>query len=75
MTWYVGGYSTYSVKVKTFYNAEHGMCSSGTCPGTTDTTTKIGLMNIYDYGYAASPTSWTTVLNYYDNSTIKTIAE
>ena len=73
MIWYVGGYNSNnsSARAKTFYNAEHGMCSSGTCPGTTDTTTKIGLMNLYDYGYAASPTSWTTVLNYYDNSTIK----
>ena len=73
MTWYVGGYSANSVKVKTFYNAEHGTCSSGTCPGTTDTTTKIGLMNVYDYGYAASPTSWNiNTLNNYYISTIKT---
>ena len=71
MTWYVGGYSSTSVKVKTFYNAEHGTCTSGTCPGTTDTTTKIGLMNVYDYGYAASPTSWAinTIYNY-GNATI-----
>ena len=73
MTWYVGGYSSTSVKVKTFYNAEHGTCTSGTCPGTTDTTTKIGLMNVYDYGYAASPTSWAinTIYNY-GNATIRT---
>jgi len=70
-TWHIGGYSTGSVKVKTFYNAEHGTCSSGTCPGTTDTSTIVGLMNVYDYGYAASPTNWNTdTLNNYNNSTI-----
>ena len=73
MTWYIGGYSNYSVKIKTFYNAEHGTCSSGTCPGTTDTSTRVGLMNVYDYGYAAAPTSWTIdTLGNYNNSTIKT---
>jgi len=69
-TWYIGGYSTMSVKAKTFYNAEHGTCSSGTCPGTTDTSTTVGLMNVYDYGYAASPSSWArgTLSNYYKTS-------
>jgi len=70
-TWYIGGYSIHSVKVKTFYNAEHGTCSSGTCSGTTDTSTTVGLMNVYDYGYATSPTNWNTdTLGNYNNSTI-----
>ena len=70
-TWYIGGYSSSSVKVKTFYNAEHGTCSSGTCPGTTNTNTTVGLMNVYDYGYGTSPVNWNTDTLYnYNNTTI-----
>ena len=70
-TWYVGGYDSYSVKVKTFYSAEHGTCSSGICPGTTDANTTIGLMNVYDYGYGTSPINWNTDTLYnYNNMTI-----
>ncbi len=55
-TWYVGGYSTYVATPKTFYNAE----STGTTYSA-----KIGLMYANDYGFAASPSYWTTNMSSY----------
>ena len=46
-----------------------GACNDGTCSPLEDT--KIGLLYVSDYGYAASPTSWKINNLYnYDNATI-----
>ena len=66
-TWKVGGGSENYIQYgtsKTAYNYEVGNNSSST----TDTM-KIGLMYVSDYGYAASPSYWTTNLNLYNSST------
>ena len=62
-TWKVGGGSTtylYDVP-KTAYQYEVGSSAS-----TTTYDAKIGLMYVSDYGFAASPSAWTTTLNNYD---------
>ena len=74
-TWYTAGNGCQN-KVKISYYAEHEMCDNipVTCQfGRKDTTTTVGLINIYDYGYGTSPTNWNTdSLSNYDNTTIKT---
>ena len=59
--WYVNGYSTYSATPATWHDAE----SIGTM-----WTGKIGLMYVSDYGFAASPSAWTTNIESYNSSTI-----
>lgn len=39
--------------------------------GPSDGTSKIGLMYASDYGFAASPSAWTTLLSSYNDSSIK----
>ena len=58
-TWYVGGHSTYYATPKEFYNAE----SIGTTYSA-----KIGLMYANDYGFAASPSYWTTDVSSYSRA-------
>ena len=58
-TWYVGGHSTSGATPKTWYNAE----SSGTTYNA-----KIGLMYVSDYGFAASPSAWTTNMSSYSSA-------
>lgn len=62
-TWYVGGYSDRYMTPKTFYDYEVGV-------NKTDTTysAKIGLMYVSDYGFAATPSYWTTNLSSYSSS-------
>ena len=63
-TWKVGGMtysSTYTVKQ--YYDIEVGSSSNST----TDSM-KIGLMYVSDYGFAASPSYWTTELYNYEPS-------
>ena len=59
-----GGSNTYmrDGAAKTAYDYEVGSNSSGA----TDSM-KIGLMYVSDYGYATSPSYWTTTLYYYGN--------
>ena len=69
-TWYVGG-MTYAdgteSNAKIAYNYEVGANKDAT----TTVTSKIGLMYVSDYGYAAAPSVWTTILYNYDDATIK----
>ena len=69
-TWYVGG-MTYNngskSNAKIAYNYEVGANKDAT----TTVTSKIGLMYVSDYGYAAAPSAWTTILYNYDDATIK----
>ena len=60
-TWYVGGYSTSDATPATWHDNE----STGTT-----WTGKIGLMYISDYGFASSPSAWTTNVGSYNSSSI-----
>ena len=60
MIWYVGGHSTHYATPKEFYNA----VSIGTTYSA-----KIGLMYVSDYGFAASPSNWTTNMSSYYSAT------
>ncbi len=58
-TWYVNGYSTSSATPATWQAAE----STGTT-----WIGKIGLMYVSDYGFAASPSYWTTNMSSYNSA-------
>ena len=62
VTWYLGGYSSYSITAEAFYGYERG---------TTEWKGKIGLMYPSDYGYSvlSSSCARTTNLSSYNNST------
>ena len=69
-TWYVGGMTRANGAVsnaKTAYNYEVGANKDVT----TTVNAKIGLMYVSDYGFAAAPSAWTTILNNYKDATIK----
>ena len=66
-TWKVGGISSSSVTAATMYTNEMNSTSSGT-DGLTEYSSKIALMYAHDYGFAASPTAWTTTLYNYDGN-------
>ena len=57
--WYVNGYNTGSATPTTWHDAE----SAGTT-----WTGKIGLMYVSDYGFAASPSYWTTNVGSYSSA-------
>ncbi len=60
-TWYVNGYSTGGAPPAVWYDNESaGTAWSG----------KIGLMYVSDYGFAASPSAWTTNVVSYNSSSI-----
>ena len=62
LTWYVNGYTTYDATSATFQNAEStGITWTG----------KIGLVYVSDFGFAASPSAWTTNVSDYNNTTIR----
>ncbi len=69
-TWYVGG-MTYNNGVKsiakTAYNYEVGANKDAS----TTVNAKIGLMYVSDYGFAAAPSAWATILFNYNDATIK----
>ena len=69
VTWYLGGYSSYSITAEAFYGYERGTTVYSGRP--TSTTGYIGLMYPSDYGYSvlASSCARTTNLGSYDNST------
>ncbi|CDF21062.1 unknown [Clostridium sp. CAG:609] len=68
-TWYVGGMTGENgalSNAKTAYTYEVGANKDAT----TTVTSKIGLMYVSDYGFAAAPSAWTTILYNYDDATI-----
>ena len=75
-TWYLGGMTSYSNTVKSFYTGERNNAAYGSNPTTygpgnaNDNSTKIGLMYPSDYGYAAYPDAWATYLSSYGSLTI-----
>ena len=68
-TWHLGGLEDVEYTAKAFYDGERNNAGYGSNP--TTYSDEIGLMYPSDYGYAASPYAWTTNLNDYENSTIK----
>ncbi len=69
-TWYVGGVNFANGRdsnAKTAYNYEVGANKDAS----TTVNAKIGLMYVSDYGFAAAPSAWTTILNNYNAATIK----
>ena len=75
-TWKVSGHSTNSVTPRGMYTGE--ITNATKTYGPSDGTSKIGLMYASDYGFAASPSAWTTILNDYNGNdangtSIKTI--
>ena len=67
-TWKVSGHSTRSVTPSEMYTAE--ITNATKTYGPSDGTSKIGLMYVSDYGFAASPSAWTIKMSSYDNSSI-----
>ena len=65
-TWKVSGHSTRSVTPSEMYTAE--ITNATKTYGPSDGTSKIGLMYVSDYGFAASPSAWTETLANYDGN-------
>ena len=65
-TWKVSGHSTESVTPSEMYTAE--ITNATKTYGPSDGTSKIGLMYVSDYGFAASPSAWTETLANYDGN-------
>ena len=65
-TWKVSGHSTRSVTPSEMYTAE--ITNATKTYGPSDGTSKIGLMYVGDYGFAASPSAWTETLANYDGN-------
>ena len=61
-TWKVSGHSTEYVTPSEMYTAE--ITNATKTYGPSDGTSKIGLMYVSDYGFAASPSAWTMKLSY-----------
>ena len=70
-TWKVSGHTTNNVTPIAMYTAE--ITNATKTYGPNDGTSKIGLMYVSDYGFAAAPSAWTTNLNFYDNSSITSV--
>ena len=64
--WKIGGYNTNSVTPSVFYAAEVEKATE--TYGPSDGISKIGLIYVSDFGFAASPSAWTTTMDSYRNS-------
>ena len=71
-TWKVSGNSTDSVTPGEMYTAE--ITNATKTYGPSDGTSKIGLMYASDYGFAASPSAWTTTLSNYSGNDVNGIS-
>ena len=67
-TWKVSGHTTPDVTPSEMYTAE--ITSATKTYGPSDGTSKIGLMYASDYGFAASPSAWTTTLSNYNGNDV-----
>lgn len=61
--WKIGGYNTDSIIASVMYDVEVKRASETYSPS--DGTSKIGLIYVSDFGFAASPSAWTTSMNDY----------
>ena len=62
--WKIGGYNTDSIIASVMYDVEVKRASE--TYGPSDGTSKIGLIYVSDFGFAASPSAWTTSMNDYE---------
>ena len=62
-TWKVSGHSTSAVTPSEMYTAE--ITNATKTYGPSDGTSKIGLMYVSDYGFAASSSAWSIEIGYY----------
>ena len=67
-TWHLGGMTSFNNTAKAFYDGERNNAGFDSNP--TTYTDEMGLMYPSDYGYAAYPDAWTTILIGYDSSSI-----
>ncbi len=70
-TWKVSGHTTAKVTPKAMYTAE--ITNATKTYGPENGTSKIGLMYVSDYGFAAAPSAWATTLFNYDSSSITSV--
>jgi len=75
-TWKVSGYIKQEVTASEMYTGE--VTNATKTYGPSDGTSKIGLMYISDYGFAAGPSAWARMLSYnsgngYESSAVTTI--
>ena len=73
-TWKVGGNTWANIGTQPAKTAYQNEIVSPVTTNTTDNATtysaKVGLMYASDYGFAAAPSAWTTILYNYDDATI-----
>ena len=67
-TWKVGGNTESNIRLQTATTAYQNEINSPAINKTVNA--KVGLMYVSDYGYAASSSSWSTVLSSYNNANV-----
>ena len=76
-TWKVGGNTGVNIEqqpAKTAYQNEIvNPVTTNSTDNKTEYSAKIGLMYVSDYGFAAAPSAWTTILNNYHRKAIKNV--
>ena len=76
-TWKVGGNTWSNIgtqPAKTAYQNEIvNPVTTNTTDNATEYSAKVGLMYASDYGFAAAPSAWTTILNNYNGEAIKSV--
>ena len=70
-TWKVSGHTTYAVTPKAMYTVE--ITNATKTYGPENGTSKIGLMYVSDYGFAAAPSAWTSNMSDYYSSAITSV--
>ena len=70
-TWKVNGHTTEAATPKAMYTAE--ITNATKTYGPENGTSKIGLMYVSDYGYAAAPSAWTSNISSYNSSSITAV--
>lgn len=63
--WRISGYNASSVIPSVMHNAE--ITNATKTYGPSDGTSKIGLIYVSDFGFAANPSAWTTTMDNYKN--------
>ena len=70
-TWKVGGNTDANLYVVTVSNTYKNEITNPVTNRTYDA--KVGLMYVSDYGYAAAPSAWTTIVSSYNSSSITSV--
>lgn len=68
-TWKVSGHTSSNVTPSVMYTEE--ITNASKTYGPSDGTSKVGLMYVSDYGFAADPSAWTLTMSLYNNTTVK----